>query len=215
MNVTIPTLRSTTLLFNTTLTVPAGKTYIIKNISPTGLGHFQDAYTVQIKIGSNTFTGGHVIETGAGMTLLWRGNFPSGVMGSPLVLNASDTIKHTGSVGTIRIWYWELQADFGVDFSIPSLREDNTIVNKTWTVPAGETWILKLALFYVEITRILGGSSDYAWAYATLNGTVMDLFKAQKGSGTDDEEMVGNIVPSTLVLNSGDSITLTINFATL
>jgi hypothetical protein len=127
-----------------------------------------------------------------------------------LPLKTGDRIYSGSGSGDVLISYWMHELDFPTIRGdlIPVLRtktlDDTDISFLEMTVPDNETWIIKLAVAYMETEGI-----DFeAKVKATINGTVIDdLLLFLKGSvGVTDQKLGSAFFNSTVILYAGDKI---------
>lgn len=199
MTVTIPNLRKVSAQNHT---VPAGQTWIIKTLLLVGEAVGPITFT-----NSGSFFALQTSEAFPATIPGFDGNSPGRRLTTVLVANAGDTFAFGAPGNSIEIGYWILETDFGLNISIPDLRKSSistdTAESSTITIPAGQTWILKLSSFKAISLDV----AKYTFTVSTTIGAnTLALLKYR----TDDPTTVyGQFLQSTLALKAGNVLTLT------
>jgi hypothetical protein len=106
------------------------------------------------------------------------------------------------------------------NLNLPSLRNTNITSNGTITVPAGETWVVKTANIYVDfingagtrsasVTATINGNSNIIWRSTLYNGATAGITNWSYGM-----EQGGPLFSSSVVMEAGDTLSLTISGTT-
>ena len=190
----IPNLRQET---GNTVTVPADETWIIKSIRTSG----SNTSLTGIIDGNTYYLYAHGASSGIhdSATVI-----TSGPICDTIVVNTGDSFSSSTGV---EVSYWIMETDFNVHTTVPPLRQSALTAFGTITVPADETWIVKIATAYYTAPSSPAAINTYYVSASISGNTYTNLWVYILPSSWDGGGLNGGIFDSTMTLAAGDSVT--------